>query len=95
VTGTGTTETVPSLVASTNPPTIGTFQAQVIETAPIVATKSSVSAPTLQTQTASLPRVSTEGQPDSSESREDTSRFVISPRSSAPDMTASVPPSDS
>jgi hypothetical protein len=94
VTGTRTTETVSSSVASTDPPTIGTFQAQVTETAPIVATTSLVPAPALQTQTALLPRVSTEGQPDSSESEEDTSQFVITPRSSAPDMTASVPPSD-
>jgi hypothetical protein len=63
VLGARTTETVPSLVASTDPPTLGVFQAQVTETAPIVA---------LQTQTASLPRLSIEGQPDSSES-EDTS----------------------
>jgi hypothetical protein len=94
VTGTETTETVPSSVASTDPPTVGAFQAQVKETAPIVATTSSVLAPALQTQTASLPRVSTEGQPDSSESEEDTSQFVITPRSSAPDTTASVPPSN-
>jgi hypothetical protein len=73
VTGTGITETVPSSVASTDPPTVCAFQAQVTETAPIVATSSSVPAPALQTQTASLPRVSTEGQPDSSESEEDTS----------------------
>jgi hypothetical protein len=66
----------------------------VTETAPIVATTSSVSAPALQTQTASLPRVSTEGQPNSSESEEDTSQFVLTPRSSAPDRTASIPPSD-
>jgi hypothetical protein len=44
----------------------------VTETAFIVATTSSVPAPA-QTQTASLPCVSTEGQPDSSESEEDTS----------------------
>jgi hypothetical protein len=73
VTGTGTTETVPLSVSSTDPPTVGAFQAQVIETAPIVATTSSVPAPALQTQTTSLPRVSIEGQPDSSESEEDTS----------------------
>jgi hypothetical protein len=73
VTGTGTTETVLSSVASTDPPTVGAFQAQVTETAPIVATTSSVPSPALQTQTASLPRVSTEGQHDSSESEEDTS----------------------
>jgi hypothetical protein len=73
VTGTGTTETVPSSVASTDPPTVGAFQAQVIETAPIIATTSSVPAPALQTQTASLLRVSIEGQPDSSKSEEDTS----------------------
>jgi hypothetical protein len=58
VTGTGTTEIVPSLVASTDPPTVGVFQAPVTETAPIVATTSSVPAPALQTQTASLPHVS-------------------------------------
>jgi hypothetical protein len=91
VTGTGTTETVPSSVALTNPPIVGVVQAQVTETAPIVATTSLVPAPAPQTQTASLPRV---GQPDSSESEEDTSQFVITPRSSAPDTTASVPPSD-
>jgi hypothetical protein len=66
----------------------------VTETAPIVATTSSVPAPALQTQTASLPRLSTEGQPDSSESKEDTSQFVITPRSSAPNTTTSVSPSD-
>jgi hypothetical protein len=49
VIGTGTTEIVPSSVASTNPPTVGAFQAQVTETAPIVATTSSVPAPALQT----------------------------------------------
>jgi hypothetical protein len=43
----GTTETVPSSVASTDPPTLGIFQAQVTETAPIVATTSSVPAPAL------------------------------------------------
>jgi hypothetical protein len=48
VTGTGTKETVPSLVASTNPPTIGTLQAQVTETAALVATTSSTIAPELQ-----------------------------------------------
>jgi hypothetical protein len=63
-------------------------------TAPIVATTPSVAALTLPTQTASLSRLSTEGQPDSSESEEDTSQFVITPRSSAPDTTASIPPSD-
>jgi hypothetical protein len=66
----------------------------VTETAPIVATTVSAPAPALQTQTASLPRLSPEGQPDSSESEEDISQFVITPRSSAPDSTASVPPSD-
>jgi hypothetical protein len=73
VSGTGTTETVPSSIASTYPPTLGVFQAQVTKTAPIVATTSLVPAPALQTQTASLPHLSTEGQPDSSESKEDTS----------------------
>jgi hypothetical protein len=46
VTGTGTTKTVPSSVASTDPPTVGALQAQVTETAPIAAT-SSVPAPAL------------------------------------------------
>jgi hypothetical protein len=73
VTGTGTTETVPSSVASTDPPAVGTLQAQVTETAPLVATSSSVPTPVLQTQTASQPHASTEGQPDSLESKEDTS----------------------
>jgi hypothetical protein len=59
VTETGTTEIVPSSIVSTDPPTVGVFQAPVTETAPIVATTSSVPAPALQTQTASLPRVST------------------------------------
>jgi hypothetical protein len=61
VTGTKTIETVPSSVVSIDPPTVGAFQAQVTETAAIVATTSSVPAPALQTQTASLSRVSTEG----------------------------------
>jgi hypothetical protein len=73
VSGARTAETVPSSVASTDPPTLGIFQAQATETAPIVATISSVPAPALQTQIASLPRLSKEGQPDSSESEEDTS----------------------
>jgi hypothetical protein len=47
VIGTGTTETVPSSVASTDPPTVGALQAQVTETASIVATTSSVPAPAL------------------------------------------------
>jgi hypothetical protein len=95
VSGAATTETLPSSVPSTDPPTLGVFHAQVTVTAPIVATTSSVAAPALPTQTASLSRLSTEGQPDSSESEEDMSQFVITPRSSAPDTTASVPPSDS
>jgi hypothetical protein len=73
VSGAGTTETVPSSVASTDPPTLSVFKAQMTETAPIVATTSLVPAPALQTQTASLPCLSIEGQPDSSESEEDTS----------------------
>jgi hypothetical protein len=77
VIGTGTIETVSSSVVSTDPPTIDVFEAPVTETASLIATMSSVSAPALQTQTVSLPRVSTEGQPDSSESKEDTSQFVI------------------
>jgi hypothetical protein len=94
VTGVATTDTLPSSVASIDPPTLGVFQAQATVTDPIVASTPSVAAPPLLTQTALLPRSSTEGQPDSSESEEDNSQFVITPRSSAPDMTASVPPSD-
>jgi hypothetical protein len=94
VTGTGTIETVPSSVALTDPPTVGTLQAQVAETTALVATTSSALAPELQIQTGSLPRVSTEGHHASLESEEDTSQFLITPRSSAPDSTASVPPSD-
>jgi hypothetical protein len=94
VSGAQTTETLPLLVALTDPPTLGVFQAQATVTAPIVATTPSVAAPALQTQTASLPRQSLEGQPDSLESEEGTSQFMITPRSSAPDTTASVPPSD-
>jgi Tfp pilus assembly protein PilX len=94
VTGIGTIETVPSSVASTDPPVVGTLQAQVTETTPLVATSSSVPAPVVQTQTASQPHASSEGEPNSSESEEDSSQFVITPRSSAPDSTSSVPPSD-
>jgi hypothetical protein len=63
-------------------------------TDPIVASTPSVAAPPLQTQTASQPHPSTEGQLDSLESEEDTSQFVIASCSSTPDTTASVPPSD-
>jgi hypothetical protein len=74
----------------------------VTEIAALVATTSLAPAPELQLAdphteqipTASLPRVPTEGQHDSSESEEDTSQFFITPRSSAPDSTASIPPSD-
>jgi hypothetical protein len=92
VTGTGTTETIPSSVASTDPPATGSLQAQVTQTDPLVATQS-VPVPA-QTQTASQPRASSEGQPDSSDSEGDTLHFVITPRTSAPDTTPSVPPSD-
>jgi hypothetical protein len=61
VIGTGTTEAVPSSVALTDPPIVGAVQAQVTETAALVATTSSFPAPALQTQTTSLPCVSTEG----------------------------------
>jgi hypothetical protein len=66
----------------------------VTETAALVATTSLAPAPELQTQTASLPHVFIEGQHDSSELEEDTSQFLITPRSSAPDSTAFIPPSD-
>jgi hypothetical protein len=49
VPGTGTIETIPSSVASTDPPMVGALQAQVTETAAIIATTSSVPAPALQT----------------------------------------------
>jgi hypothetical protein len=52
VTGTGTTEIVPSSVASTDPLAFGSLQAQVTETAPLVAT-SAAPIPVDQTQTAS------------------------------------------
>jgi hypothetical protein len=91
--GTGTTETVPSSVASIDPLAFGSLQAQVTETAPLVAS-SAAPVPVDQTQTASQPRASSEGQPDSLESEGDISQFVITPRSSAPDTTPSVPPSD-
>jgi hypothetical protein len=94
VTGAATTDTLPSSVVSTDPPTLGVFQAQATVTDPIVASTPSVTAPHLQTQTTSLPRSASEGQPDSSESEEDATQFVITPRSSAPDTTASVPPLD-
>jgi hypothetical protein len=94
VIGAATTDTLPSSVVSTDHPTLGVFQAQAIVTDPIVASTPSVTTPLLQTQTTSLPCSASEGQPDSSESEEDTSQFVITPRSSAPDTTASVPPSD-
>jgi hypothetical protein len=63
-------------------------------TDPIIASTPSVAAPPLQTQTALQPRPSTADQPDSSEFEEDTSQFMITSRSSAPDTTASVSPSD-
>jgi hypothetical protein len=47
VTGAGSTETVPSSVASTDPPTLGVFQAQATATAPIVASTPSVTASAL------------------------------------------------
>jgi hypothetical protein len=47
VSGAATTETVPSSVASTDPLTLGVFQAQATVTAPIVAITPSVAAPAL------------------------------------------------
>jgi hypothetical protein len=47
VSGAATTETLPSSVASTDPPTLGVFQAQATVTTPIVATTPSVPAPAL------------------------------------------------
>jgi hypothetical protein len=73
VTGAATIDTLSSLVASIDPPTLGVFQAQATVTVPIVASTPSVTAPPLQTQTTSLPRSASEGQPDSLESEEDTS----------------------
>jgi hypothetical protein len=102
VIGTRTTETVPLSVTLTDPPMTGTLQAQVTETVALVATTSSAIALELQLtdphteqiQTASPPQAPTKGQCDSSESEEDTSQFLLTPRSSAPDSTASIPPSD-
>jgi hypothetical protein len=73
----------------------------VTETAALMATTLSAIAPELQLadphteqiQTVSLPQAPTEGQHDSSESEEDTSQFLLTPRSSAPDLIASIPPS--
>jgi hypothetical protein len=50
--------------------------------------------PTEQTQTASPTRAAIEGQRESLESEEDTSHFLITLRSSAPNSTAFVPPTD-
>jgi hypothetical protein len=94
VTGAPTIDTLPSSVASTDPPVFGVFQAQATVTDPIVSSTPSVTAPPLQTQSTSLPHSASEGQPDSSESEEDATQFMITPRSSALDTTASVPPSD-
>jgi hypothetical protein len=94
VTGAATIDTLSFSVASTDPPTLNVLQAQAIVTDPIVASTPSVTAPHLQTQTTLLPHSASEGQPDSSESEEDATQFMITPRSSAPDTTASVPPSD-
>jgi hypothetical protein len=47
VTGTGTTEIIPSSIASTDPTMTGTLQAQVTETMALVATTSAI-APELQ-----------------------------------------------
>jgi hypothetical protein len=93
VTGTGTTETLPSSVASTDPPAIGSLQAQVTQTDPLIAT-TTVPVPAIQTQTVTQPHASSEGQPDSSDSEGDSLHFVITPRTSAPGSTPSVPPSD-
>jgi hypothetical protein len=49
VTRATTTETLPSSVASTDPPTLGVFQAHATVTAPIVATTPLVFAPVPQT----------------------------------------------
>jgi hypothetical protein len=54
VTGAATTDTLPSSVASTDPPTLGVLQAQATVTDPIVASTPSVVAPALPTQIASL-----------------------------------------
>jgi hypothetical protein len=47
VTGAATTDTLPSLVASTDPPTLGVFQDQATMIDPIVASIPSVTAPLL------------------------------------------------
>jgi hypothetical protein len=47
LTGAATIDTLPSSVASTDPPTLGVFQAQATVTDPIVASTPSVAAPSL------------------------------------------------
>jgi hypothetical protein len=49
VTGATTIDTLPFSVASTDPPTLGVFQAQATVTDPIVASTPLVDAPPLQT----------------------------------------------
>ena len=80
---TATTETLPSSVASLEP------TASVIPAQPTAA---SVPDPT-QTALASLPAI--EGQTaQSSGSDDDGAQFQLTPRSSAPDSSATAPPTD-
>ena len=80
---TGTTETLPSSVTSSEPP------ASVI---PAQSTAAPVSDPT-QTASASLP--ATEGQTAQSlGSDDDGTQFQLAPRTSAPDSSAVAPPTD-
>jgi hypothetical protein len=86
------TETT-TLVASTSIALPSEPQGQATATT-LASESQSADPPTEQTQIASPPRAGIEGQRDSSESEEDTSRFLLTLRTSAPDLTASIPPTD-
>ena len=80
---TGTTETLPSSVASSEPPAIV-----------IPAESQAAPVPDL-TQTASASLPTTEGQiAQSSGSDDDGTQFQLAPRTSAPDSSAAAPPTD-
>jgi len=101
---TGTTETILSSVASSEPPQTVTPTLEASATAievdvaplPIVILLESQATPvTKQTQTASPSLLAIEGQTaQSSGSEDDAAQFQVSHRTSAPDLTALVPPSD-
>ena len=79
---TGTTETLPSSVASSEPTIV----------LPAQSTVAPVPDPT-QTATASLPAI--EGQTTQSSGLDDDgAQFQLAPRTSAPDLSATAPPTD-